>query len=119
MFEEYQIQLCLQEMDLEVQEVILTKEQVCSMHPFDGQDLPAELEEAHACVDGITGEQAAEAGHLSQLVMEIYEALVDLGMLPIWDIPHLPKSAQEVLRVAGLLLEHMSDAQASGAGPWD
>jgi hypothetical protein len=56
MFEECQIQLCLQEMDLEVQEVILTKEQVCSMHPFDGQDLPAELEEAHACVDGITGE---------------------------------------------------------------
>jgi hypothetical protein len=70
-------------MDLEVQEVILTKEQGCSLHPFNGRDLPVELEEARACVDGIRGEQAAEAGHLLQLVMEIYMALVDLGMLPI------------------------------------
>jgi hypothetical protein len=45
MSEERQILLCLQEMNLEVQEVILAEEQVCGLHPFDGRDLSAELEE--------------------------------------------------------------------------
>jgi hypothetical protein len=41
------------------------------------------------------------------LVMGISNALVDLGMLPIRDIPELLKTAQEVLVVAGLILEHL------------
>jgi hypothetical protein len=57
------------------------------MQPFDVWDLTTELEEIRACVDGIMGERATEAGQLSQLVMGISNALVDLGMLPIWDIP--------------------------------
>jgi hypothetical protein len=36
--------------------------------------------------------------------MEISNALVDLGMLPVWDIPQLLKSTQEVLVAAGLNL---------------
>jgi hypothetical protein len=36
-----------------------------------------ELKEIHAHVDGIEGEHAAEVGQLSQLVMEISNALVD------------------------------------------
>jgi hypothetical protein len=51
--------------------------------------------------------------------MEIFIALVDLGMLPIQGIPQLPKSVREVLPVVGLVLEHLQEALASGAGPWD
>jgi hypothetical protein len=91
--EERQTFLCLQEMDLEVQEVILAKEQTCILHHFDGRDLSVELEEIHVHVDGIGGERAAEAGQLSHLVVEISNALVDLGMLPVQDIPQLLKLA--------------------------
>jgi hypothetical protein len=48
-------------------------------------------------VDEIEGEHVTEAEQLSQLVMEISNALVELGMLPIWDILQLLKSAKEVL----------------------
>jgi hypothetical protein len=51
--------------------------------------------------------------------MGISISLVDLGMLPIQDILQLLKSTQEVLTVAGLILEHLREAQASGASPWD
>jgi hypothetical protein len=47
------------------------------------------------------------------------QCLVDLGMLPIPDIPHLQKSAHEVLTMASLLLEHVRKAYASSASPWD
>jgi hypothetical protein len=54
-------------------------------------------------VDGIGGEPTVEAQQLSQLVVEICNALADLGMLPVEDIPWLPWSAQDVLVAAGLL----------------
>jgi hypothetical protein len=78
-----------------------------------------ELEEIHTCVDGIDGERVTEAGQLSYLVVEISINLVDLGMLSIQDILWLPKSAQEVLTAAALLLEYLQEAQASRASPWD
>jgi hypothetical protein len=106
-------------MDLEVQEVKLAEEQACGLHSFDGRDLSMEIEGIHARVDGIEGERITEARQLSQLVVEISNALVDLGMLPVPDIPHLPKSAHKVLMVASLLLERMREVQASGTGPWD
>jgi hypothetical protein len=65
------------------------------LHPFDRRDLSAELGEIRAPMVRIEVESAAEAGQLSQLVMEISNALVDLGMLPIQNIHHLPKSIQE------------------------
>jgi hypothetical protein len=43
-------------------------------------------------MDGIGGERTAEAWQLSMLVMKISNALADLGMLPIQDIPQLSKS---------------------------
>jgi hypothetical protein len=76
---------------------------VHGLHPPDERDLSAELEETRTCVDEIKGERAAEAEQLSQLVVGISNALVDLGMLPIQDIPQLPKSAWEVLTTAGLI----------------
>jgi hypothetical protein len=42
-------------------------------------------------VGRINAEHATEAERLSQLVVEISNALVELGMLPIQDIPQLPK----------------------------
>jgi hypothetical protein len=45
MFEERQILLSLQEMDLEVREAKLVEDQSWGLHPFDGWDLPTELEE--------------------------------------------------------------------------
>jgi hypothetical protein len=53
------------------------------LHPFNGRDLSAELEEICVCMDGITSECAVEVRQLSQLVMGISNTLVDLGMLPV------------------------------------
>jgi hypothetical protein len=111
--------LCLQETDLLVQEVMLAEEQARGLHPHDRWDLSAELEGMHTCVDGIEGERAIDAGQLSQLAVEISNALADLGMLPVQNIPQLLKSAQEVLTTTGLLLERLWEAQTSGASPWD
>jgi hypothetical protein len=51
-------------MDREVQEAILVEEQACDLHPFDMQDLLAELEWIHARVDEIKGECTIETRHL-------------------------------------------------------
>jgi hypothetical protein len=50
--------------------------------------------------------------------MENSDALVDLGVLPIRDIPTQPRSAQDVLTVASLVLERLQEEHATGAGPW-
>jgi hypothetical protein len=82
-----QILLSLQEMDLEVWEVKLEKKQVHDLCPFDGQDLSAKLEELHARVDRVEDECTTETGKLLMLVVGISNALVDLKMLHIQDIP--------------------------------
>jgi hypothetical protein len=51
--------------------------------------------------------------------MGISDALVNLGMLLVQDIPQLLKSSREVLRVADLSLRHLQEAMGSSAGPWD
>jgi hypothetical protein len=104
-------------MDLEVQEAILAEDHVHDLHPPDGWNMLAELEETRAHVDEIKGEHAAEAEQLSQLVVGISNALVDLGMLPVQDNPQLLKSAREVLTVLALILERLREAHASSAGP--
>jgi hypothetical protein len=53
----------------------------------------AELEELCERVVGIEGERATEATKLSWSVREISDALVDLGVFLIRDIPHRPKLA--------------------------
>jgi hypothetical protein len=67
----------------------------------------AELEQLRLRMAGVKNECAVEIGELSQLVMKISNALVDLGMSPIRDIPQLLKSALEVLAVTGLILERL------------
>jgi hypothetical protein len=62
--EECQILLCMQEMDLEVWEAILLEELERSLHPSEGRDLSAKLDEARTCVNGINSECATEAKRL-------------------------------------------------------
>jgi hypothetical protein len=56
---------------------------------------------------------------LSHRVVGISNALADLGMLPIQDIPQLPKSAWEVLSVADLILKQLQEVLAFDASLWD
>jgi hypothetical protein len=56
---------------------------VRGLHSFDGRDLSVELKELHAWVVGVEDECVIEVGELSQMVMEISNALVSLGTPPI------------------------------------
>jgi hypothetical protein len=105
-------------MDLEVWEAILAKG-LDGLHPTDERDLSTELEKARVSVHMIDGERAAEAHQVSQWVVRISNVLVDLGLMPVQDIPQLPKSAREVLPVVDLVLKCLQEALASGVGPWD
>jgi hypothetical protein len=73
------------------------------LYSFDGRDLPVELEEVREHVLVVQP---------SWSVMEISNALIDLGMFPIQDIPVHPKSAQDVLTVASLVLERLQEEHA-------
>jgi hypothetical protein len=95
----------------------LAEEQAWGLYSFDGQDLSAELEEFYERVAGVEGERATEAMKLLQSVMEISNALVNLGVFPIQDMPWRPKSAQDVLTMAVLILENLREEHASGVGP--
>jgi hypothetical protein len=50
--------------------------------------------------------------------MEISDALIDLGVFPIRDVPLLLKLAHEVFASTGLILEHLREEHASSASPW-
>jgi hypothetical protein len=65
---------------------------------------------------GVESEHATEAMQLSRSVMEISDALIDLGVLPILDIPRRLKSAQDILTAVGLILEHLREEHAIDAG---
>jgi hypothetical protein len=78
-------------MNLEMREAKLMEEQACGLHSFDGRDLSTKLEECCARVARGEDEHVAEAGKLLTLVMRISNALVDLEMLLIQNIPQLLK----------------------------
>jgi hypothetical protein len=103
-------------MDLERWEEKLAEEQAHGLYYFNGRDLSVELEELRNHVVGVQSKCAIEAVQLSRSVMEISDALVDLGMFPNWDIPESPKSAQDVLVVASLVLECLWEEHASDVG---
>jgi hypothetical protein len=106
-------------MDLVVREAILVEEQEHVLCPIDGWDLLLELDTAHMRLDRINDERAAEARQLSQLVVKISDVLVDLGMLPVQDIPQLLKSTPEVLPAANLILKFLQEVLDSDVVPWD
>jgi hypothetical protein len=92
-------------------------EQAHDLPSYNGHDLLAGLEELHARVARVEDECVGEAMKLSRLVMGVPDALVDLGVFNIWDIPQCPQSAQEVLAAAGLILERLREEHASDASP--
>jgi hypothetical protein len=47
------------------------------------------------------------AEQLSQSTMELSNALVDLNVLPIQDIPSQPRSVKDVMAAFGLVLERL------------
>jgi hypothetical protein len=96
----------------------LIEEQAQGLYSFDGRDLLTELEELHERVARVESERAIEAMQLSWSVMEISDALVNLGAFPIRDIPAHPESTQDVLMVDSLVWERLQEEHASGAGPW-
>jgi hypothetical protein len=84
---------------------------------LDGRHLPAELEELRELLARVESECAIEAMTLSWSVMEISDALVDLVMFPIRDIPEHPQLARDVLTAVGPILECLWEERDSGAGP--
>jgi hypothetical protein len=66
----------------------------------------------------VESKHTTKAMTLSWSSMEISNALVDLGVLPILDIPEHPLLAQDVLTVARLILERLREERDSGTGPW-
>jgi hypothetical protein len=97
---------------------MLVEEKARGLYSSDGRDLSTELEELHGRMAGVESKCAAEAMQLAQSVMEISDALVDLGAFPIWDIPAHPESAQDVLMVVSLILERLWEEHASSADLW-
>jgi hypothetical protein len=72
---------------------------VWGLYSFDGRDLLVELEELHEYVAGVENKRAAKAMQLSRSVMEISDALVDLGVFPIRDIPAAVRPTHRALGV--------------------
>jgi hypothetical protein len=88
------------------------------LYYFDQRDLSAELVELHERVARVEGECAAEAMKVSWSIREISNALVDLGVFLIRDIPQCLRSAQDVLTATDFILVHQREEHTSGAGPW-
>jgi hypothetical protein len=112
----HQFTSSVREMDLEWWEEKLAEEKVRGLYSFDGRDLLAELEKLRERVAGVENKRATEAVQLSRSVMEIFDALVDLGVFPIRDIPAQPKSAKDVLAVVSPVLEWLREECAFVAG---
>jgi hypothetical protein len=94
MLEEHTTLLGLQEMDREVREVIQAVELEHGLYPPDGHDLLVELDKAHASVNRMVYDRNTEAEQLSRQVVQVANILVDLGLLPIEDIPQLLNTIQ-------------------------
>jgi hypothetical protein len=94
------------EMNLERWEEKLVEEHAHDLYPFNGRDPSVELEKLRI-----------KAVQLSWSVMEIFDALVNQAVFPIWDISTHLKSALDVLAEASLILERLREEHASGGGP--
>jgi hypothetical protein len=110
-----QFTLSVWDMDLERREEKLVVDQAWGLYSFDGRDLSTELEKLCEHMAEVEDKYTAAAVQLSRSVMEISDALVDLGMFPIRDIPSKPRSTQDVLMVVRLVLEQLWEEDASVA----
>jgi hypothetical protein len=99
--------LSMQEIDPERQEEELADDQARGLYPPDGRDLPLELDKLRKHVAEVEDDRAIEAKQLSQLTMEISNALVDLNVMPIQGIPSQPWSVKDVMVAFGWVLEQL------------
>jgi hypothetical protein len=83
----------------------LTADQAQGLHPFIGMNLSSELGELQERVAGVRHSHAVEGEQLSRLTMAIFDALVNLNVLPNQGIPVQPLSTKGVLMAFGLILE--------------
>jgi hypothetical protein len=111
----HQFILTVLETDLERWEEKLAEEQARGLYSFDRRDQLVGLEELREYVARVENECTAEDVQLSWSVMEISDALVEQGVFPIQDIPMKPRSAQDVLTGASLVLERLQEEHASSA----
>jgi hypothetical protein len=116
MLEEIEILLSLHKKDLKVWEAVLAEAQTCGIYLRDGRDL---LEELRKRMAGVDEERVVEAEKLAALVTETSRDLMDLGLPPIQEIPQVLRKAWEVLKAARIVLEHLWEVHASGAGHWN
>jgi hypothetical protein len=66
---------------------ILSEELEHSMRHPDERDQPAELEGTRTRVHRIADDRATEARRLLRQLVRVVDVLIDLGLLPIEDIP--------------------------------
>jgi hypothetical protein len=119
MLEEHTTLLGLQDMDREVREAIQAVELEHGLYPPDGHDLSVELDKAHASVNRMVYDRNTEAEQLSRQVVQVANILVDLGLLPIEDIPQLLNTTQWVLLAVAHILKSFQEALDSITGPWN
>jgi hypothetical protein len=65
---------------------------------------------------GVEDDYITEAEQLSRSVSDISDALVNLNVLPIKEIPSQPWSAKDIMTVFGLVLEQLWEEHGSGVG---
>jgi hypothetical protein len=64
-------------------------------------------------------DRVAEAEWLLWQDVQVAGVLIDLGLLPIGDIPQHPKIVQEALLAVNIILKRLQEALASSGSPWD
>jgi hypothetical protein len=70
-------------------------------------------------VHGVADNWAAEAECLSRQLAWVAKVLIDLGLLPIEDMPQLPQMARDALPAVTLVVERLQEVLDFGTGPWD
>jgi hypothetical protein len=81
--------------------------------PLRWENLSSKLERLREHMAGVEDDRAVKGEQQSWSIKETSDALVDLNVLPIQDIPSQPRSAKDVLAVFGLILERLREDHAS------
>jgi hypothetical protein len=97
----------------------LVEVQSRGLNPRDNYEELTESVELQRCLKEPEVERVTEVEWLAILVWDVSKVLVDLGMAFVLGIPRDPHTADDVLDVAGTILEHLLEAYASNHGPWD
>jgi hypothetical protein len=117
MLGEKKVQLDEREQDLDLHEVALVEAQSWGLNPQDNCEELMEIVELRRPLKEAEVECVIEAGRLVILVRDVSKVLVDLGMPHISGIPPGPRVADDVLEVAGTILEHLWEAYTSDHSP--